>query len=101
MLFLEIRRAACVAAAASALFVINGSVAACEDEYYPVAPTKAPQETPYAEETPDVPVEAPVEVEIPEGVPVPVPVGVGVGASDAQQALRRRGDARARGTCAG
>lgn len=79
MLFLEIRRAACAAAAASALFVITGPVAACEDDYYPAARTGAPQESPtevprkspYAEEIPDVPGD------------IGVPVG-GVSMNDAQ-----------------
>lgn len=52
MLFLEIRRAACAAAAPSALFVVNGPVAACEDEYYPAVPTDVPQQTSYATEIP-------------------------------------------------
>jgi putative membrane protein len=44
MLFLNIHRAACAAAAACALFAINNSAAACEDEGCPAAPIDAQEQ---------------------------------------------------------
>jgi putative membrane protein len=73
MLFLEIRRAACAAAAASALFVVNGSVAACEDEYYPAVPTDELQQGSYATEVPGGQVGDPAGPDVPMEVGVTVP----------------------------
>lgn len=66
MLFLEIRRAACAAAAASALFVVNGSVAACEDEYYPVVPTGELRQGSYPTEVPQGQGAVPMGVTVPD-----------------------------------